>query len=445
MKLISLSPEQEARVDAVIIGRFYNHLSPYDVSRWLSNFESEEFDKAITILESIEYFRDEEIASILNDKLNQLILDLEAHKRPIRLHFLPIGRAGKSGHAIEYYVKNNLKFVTPRGIDQHHYYAYPGELDCSSFTEQDVVVFVDDFVGSGDSFRKAVNLTTKSRDPQTNQIIDTADEIWGIKKLMAPNAAFKVALISVIIMEKGADKLHKLYPNLLLYGEFRKKCFTPNDSVFGSYLKAKTLREFCYKYGTKLTRTKYLKYDNGALGYSNSQSLVAFAHAVPNNTLPIIWASVTNTGEIWQPLFARQYEIRNKLAYSNRVENSRWLFKLKNLIMGSDEEYYHVENLYTHINYQLVYLLRLIKENVSENIIVNQMSITSNELSFLYQEGFKKGLWDSDHELTPVCIKACEEVDKIMKIEYTKSQKEVFNIANDCETMYIPETFKGLS
>lgn len=445
MKLVNLTSEQEARVDAVIVGRFFNHLTPYDVFRWLSNFDVKDVDKAITILESLEYFRDAEIALVLNEKLNLLIQDFVGIHNHIRLHFLPLGRAGKSGHAIEYYVKNNLKFDQPRGIEQQRYYAYAGEIDSSRLTEQDIVIFVDDFVGSGDSFQKAVNLKIKIKDPQTNNKTDIDDEVWGIKKLVDSKAKFKIALLSVIIMEKGVERLRKTYPHMHIYGEIRKKCFNPKDSIFGSYLKARNLREFCYNYGIKLTGTRYLTSSNGALGYANSQSLVAFAHAVPNNTLPIFWASVTNNGETWHPLFARQYEVRNKLTYANRVENSRWLFKLKNLIMGSDDNVYEIKDLYTHINYQLVYLLRLIRANVSENIIVNQMSITSNELTHLYQEGIKKCLWNKDHNLTPSCIKACEEVDKLLKIEYTKSQKEEFPIANDRETMYIPETFKGLT
>lgn len=72
----------------------------------------------------------------------------------------------------------------------------------------------------------------------------------------------------------------------------------------------KEIREFCYKYGQQICKGR-------ELGYSNSQALVLFAHAVPNNTLPIIWVDKyeDNGVKYWQPLIAR-----------NQLKNKTWLY-----------------------------------------------------------------------------------------------------------------------
>ena len=77
-----------------------------------------------------------------------------------------------------------------------------------------------------------------------------------------------------------ADHPAQSFPYVKLYGDVKVHAFSKSKSPFGGYLKMKELREFCYKYGEQICKGR-------ELGYSNSQALVLFAHAVPNNTLPI--------------------------------------------------------------------------------------------------------------------------------------------------------------
>lgn len=341
-RVISLSDKQEQRAEAIIIGRFYSRITLHDLYRWLSNFLPSEIDYALTILEHFEYFREEDLAAMLNNYLANAVYKISRNVgKNVKLHILPLGKAGKSGHVISYIVKNNLKYTAYNGLATHQYYEYAGAIDVDSLSEQDVVIFVDDFIGSGDSFVNMVRLECTIKDEDK-----IPDSIWGLKKFFVPDVKCHLLLLAGVIMENGGKRLKRTYPQLQICGEVRKKCFDPHESIFGSYLRMKELREFCWKYGNRLVGTRYLN-ESGRLGYGNSQSLIAFAHAVPNNTLPVIWASACNDGEKWTPLIARQYEVRNELAYTSRSENARWMFQLRNLLKLEEGEYIPAHRIFT--------------------------------------------------------------------------------------------------
>ena len=86
---MKLSQEQQRRIEDCIEFRFYSSLRFSMITDWLRNFDDSEIDMAISILEHIDYYRTEDISSILMNSLDKLL----ATKK--KLHFVAVGQPGK--------------------------------------------------------------------------------------------------------------------------------------------------------------------------------------------------------------------------------------------------------------------------------------------------------------------------------------------------------------
>ena len=84
---MKLSQEQQRRIEDCIEFRFYSSLRFSMITDWLRNFDDSEIDMAISILEHIDYYRTEDISSIMMNGLDKLL----ATKK--KLHFVGIGEA----------------------------------------------------------------------------------------------------------------------------------------------------------------------------------------------------------------------------------------------------------------------------------------------------------------------------------------------------------------
>lgn len=430
------SEDLQKRIADTINYRFYDRLDLYDVYRWLDNFQDDEQEIAVSVLEKLEYYREEDLSGILSEKLDDIINDVwsENHKS-FRIRFIPLGKPGKSGHVIQYLVKNLFKNQTPSHIERIMYYTHPKELDIQSLTGDDVLIFLDDIIGSGDSFITACKLTFEKIN--TNGDIKQIKNEWTIGNIVKDGAPYKIVLLSCILMDKGKTRLEHDIPYVKLYGDVRVHAFSKNKSPFGGYYKMKKVREFCYKYGQQICKGK-------ELGYSNSQALVLFAHAVPNNTLPIIWVDEYDDNgakKCWQPLIARNQMKRQSMAFIKRMDNNRWVFKLSQFF-GVDLNDPDWKGIIQDKNIKLTYLLRCIEKRMPEVVIANDMGLTNNDMAFLFDEGVKIGLWDKDHKVTLEAQKALAEASKIFRFE---NKDKVKDRVDDRDYMYIPETFRGKS
>lgn len=113
------SEDLQNRIVDTIRYRFYDRLNLYDVYRWLDNFQDDEQEMAVSVLEKLEYYREEDLLGILFRKLNTILEDvLNEIQKNIRIVFMPLGKPGKSGHVIMYLVKNLYKNKTPNNIKE---------------------------------------------------------------------------------------------------------------------------------------------------------------------------------------------------------------------------------------------------------------------------------------------------------------------------------------
>lgn len=428
------SEDLQKRIADTIKYRFYDRLDLYDVYRWLDNFQDDELEMAVSVLEKLEYYREEDLLGILSSKLDTIFKDVwREFQKPFRVLFMPLGRPGKSGHIIQYLVKNLFKYHTPKHVKEIVYNNHPKDIDIQSLTEEDVIIFLDDIIGSGDSFATDCKLTFEKE--KRNGEIEHIKNEWTIGNVVKENAPYKIVLLSCILMDKGKAKIERDFPYLKLYGDVRAHAFSKSMSPFGGYYKMKQIREFCYKYGRQICHGR-------ELGYSNSQALALFAHAVPNNTLPIIWVDKyedNGTIKYWQPLIARDQLKKQNMAFIQRMDNNRWVFKLSQFF-GMDLGDPDWKGIIQDKNVRLIYLLRCLDKNIPEVVIANDMGLTNDDMVSLFEEGEEIGLWDKTHEVTHEAQKALAEATKIFRIE---NKDKGFVSVDDRDYMYIPETFRG--
>ncbi len=396
---MKLSQEQQRRIEDCIEFRFYSSLRFSMITDWLRNFDDSEIDMAISILEHIDYYRTEDISSIMMNGLDKLL----ATKK--KLHFVAVGQPGKSGGHILYYVKNLFKYSPYNKYTNSNFYWNLSDIDCSKLTQYDELIFVDDIIGSGNTHYE--------------EIINA-----GFPK----KRNFSIGLLAVIINEKGKSFLKRKFPELEIYGESKIDVFDDEQRLFGTRIRTKVIREFAYKYGRKLDV-------KNPLGYKNSQMLVIFAHAVPNNTLPIIWKDTKD----WKALVPRSHFIKNERAFNNRQDNTRWLVGLKNLFKVNPD---NPKTLFGTEEYALLYVLRGLYKGKLLSVIANEMSIPLHELDKIFLDGVTRGLWDKYANLS---IIAKSELDQVMKKMNYCNSDSIISDYKERHEIYVPPTFRELT
>lgn len=393
-----LSQEEQRRVEDCVEFRFYSSFRFSMVIDWLQNFDYSEIDMAISILEHTDYYRTEDISAILMKGLDKLLTTKK------RFHFVAVGQPGKSGGHILYYVKNLFKY-SPYKYTNRNFYWNLSDIDYSKLTQHDELIFVDDIIGSGNTHYEEI-----------------------INAGFPEKRNFSVGVLSVIINEKGKSFLKRKFPDLEIYGEVKIDVFDDDQRLFGTRNKTKAIREFAYKYGKKLDA-------KNPLGYKNSQMLVIFAHAVPNNTLPIIWKDTKD----WNALVPRSHFIKNERAFNNRQDNTRWLVGLRNLFKVNPD---NPKTLFGTEEYALLYVLRGLYKGKLLPVIANEMSIPLHELDKIFLDGVSRGLWDKHGNLSVI---AKSELDQVMKkISYYNSDN-VINDYKEIYEIYVPPTFRDLT
>ncbi|MDD3473369.1 MAG: AAA family ATPase [Syntrophaceae bacterium] len=148
------------------------------------------------------------------------------------------------------------------------------------------IVFVDDFVGTGQSASEYLT------------------GLQSIIKEATVNRGLKVFFIVVIAYSEGWKNLEKSFEQIGLPIEThaceildeKAMCFGGKSSVFPDPAEREFAKKVAVTYGKQIVR-------KNPLGYGDLQLAVVFERGCPNNSLPILWSeSVTPK---WMPLFKR--------------------------------------------------------------------------------------------------------------------------------------------
>lgn len=379
------------------------------------NFDDEDVELAVQLLEHVVFLRDDDVKGRLYEQVMKLPKDRTKH-------IVPLGKPGKSGAAISYWIHGLMKRNDLQRMNFHSsveaFISYRNSVAWE--TLNDVVVCVDDFIGSGGSVVEALSLNKKRVRPEV-----LSDAYSG-----------RLYVVAAVVMDNGYSKITKDISGVVILGDSHCKGFDPHKKVFGSYFKTKAVRELCYKYGEQL-------YKGCPLGYENTQSLVLMQHSSPNNTIPVLWSDNQYQGRNWNPLVPRNNLLKIERAYTDRNSVYRWLSCLKKIFVGGSESV-DFGLLFTKSNFNLVFILICLIRRKSEVFIYNAMGISFVEMERLWQEGMDKGIWDSKHNPTSLALNEYKDAMKRYKILRDEGRQEFCPILDEKDNIYIPETFRGV-
>lgn len=409
--MILPSLEQQEYIEGIISTRLNSSIEYSHVLRWLSNFDDSEQDLAIEILSKIDYYPYDRISSVMQSNIEKIALKQEG-----KCVFSPIGESGKSGGSVLYTCQQiqGKRSVYVNNIEE--------ALNKLS-SPNDVIVLVDDIIGSGNTFCSWLK-EKLSKEELGNQLSNLIDQS-------------RIKLISIIALEKGKSKIKREYPKIEVFGEDARKLFSRSGSIFRGYARMKRFREFCYKYGKLL-------YGRWPLGYENSQALIVFCHATPNNTLPIIWSDsrIAGRSTAWHPLFPRFAHQRVIRAKETMQDKRRELVLFRELFGYEEVE----KALFERSNLYLLLIVKLKLENVDVFTIRQALGISQNYLEELFNLGVSKNLWDTQWQLSEPCRTQYRELKKKIAFDKTVRKEKELEASSYLreEIIYIPETFKGV-
>ncbi|WP_448634243.1 phosphoribosyltransferase-like protein [Pedobacter panaciterrae] len=401
-------------------------VSPVNILKWLSNFRDSETHLAIVLLRNLKIFTSYEIEEHYQIGLNIILRDIPTGSK-IAVH--PIGTFGKSGSMMAYLLKKTDSFSKNSGRI---------EL-CSNIEsvkdlskEFKTLVLLDDFIGTG----KSVETYYKT------EIEKYKDHFSNIYFLGVAGMVEALGVIRPYFKKVIIDK-NNIY----------RKAFSSQSSNFG-YRKHQDYRDLSYKYGSLLSKPIHLKSGKlkfeHALGYENSQALVAFFYGSPNNTLPIFWQGDTPQLK-WTPLVPRFSFHKIAIARAFRKQLS---FELS-LISEFGSEFlkkafttYVVQkgtkkfSSVNHIDFSIYGILKLQREGFNEFSICQRLGISTVDYMTYLQKGKAQGIFDKHFEITErglelyIQARKCIAATKEEKFENMKS----FNVRNNT---YFPKSFNG--
>lgn len=419
-KLI-ISEEDNFRIES-ICKRLKGSVSIVDIINWLKNFKSFEINKALSILEKLEYISENEIIEFYDIQLKKILSSTEDD---LILH--PVSEYGKSSTLMVYYFKKTPTFKgSEKRIDFYfHYSNFKHKL--KNIRKRTSIIFLDDFSGSGNQFNNYYKTFIK---PQLS-INKNINELFFLTLFFLPRAKVTIK---------------KKHPEINLYGEVRNPAFLSNNSVYGYRNSMLPIRDFCYKYGKDLFTTYNLETkveEIHPLGYNNSQALIVFAYNVPNNTLPIIWSNKN-----WIPLYPRVPNLKISKSKDIRKELAHEIGLIKNseiasvLYSGENNIGWKTISFITKTDFVVYSIIKMLKQKRTIPVICQILGITENDYDNYISE--KKDIFMDNKTLTDYGNGLYLEIKnqlKIVKKEISKNNLS-FEI-NDSK--YLPMNFKGVT
>jgi len=278
----------------------YNSVVPSTFARWIAQFSAEDRPLVFKLYRALRFFSYDEVRrqfrSLLEDQLRG-----DTVRRAL---FIGVGKhLAKSGTHLLYMIKHIYRDLYPTASkgDIELRFQHPSvilERGVPPGTKLEALIFVDDFVGSGEtsaksfrSFRAAYAHHSELRKLSTWYVTITGF-VKGVSRIVDefPDLSGKILAASGWLTDE--DRAFA-WPGKIFENRRRE------------WLRGKQL---CSEIGTNILRPYFSdpnERSRHVLGWEGDQALVAFEHNTPNNTLPIFWASGIFRGRRWHPLFTR--------------------------------------------------------------------------------------------------------------------------------------------
>ncbi len=261
---------------------------------WIDNFEEKDKEIASLLLDCFIYYKNDHTDALLMSAYHSIAhLDIDLGSSSLE-QFMGNAKftvvTGEepnptdSGNFIIRKVRQLLK------VPEHN--IVPVEDAIAHAKQGGTVIFLDDFIGSGDQF-----IRTWQR-KYGNQPQQSFEDIYQTK-------SFHGIYVTLVACSKGMETIRLKAPSVHVAPAH---VLSQTSSVFGIELRNINqfqLDEFLTKYSARLTPNEqyianyphFKKY-----GYHGIGALMAFEHSVPDATLPIFWSPGTDD---WVPLIER--------------------------------------------------------------------------------------------------------------------------------------------
>jgi hypothetical protein len=247
--------------------------SQEEIEKWISQFiDYKDRIYALRLLNNIRYYNIDDVINLYQLTHKNLLFNFDENPNIKNFLFVPAGNAGSSGSkcAQEYRNYNSLNETQ---------IVNPSELSNFENNSYKYIIFVDDFIGSGNQanifLKEKINFEDlKSKGIEKFYFVSLIGFDEGIKFIEKNND------IKVIVAEKLDEK---------------DKVFSDKSTIFSAEEKEEA-RQIFEKYGKKLCK-------DFPLGYNNFGALISFYYKTPNHTLPIFWSDARK----WIPIFKRYY------------------------------------------------------------------------------------------------------------------------------------------
>ncbi|MHC8379744.1 phosphoribosyltransferase [Pseudomonas sp. MDT1-16] len=275
------------------ISRWPIHVSLDQGVNWVLQFDPEDYQLAVMILEHLDVLGSNELRSALNIAHTKLVRRVSEKGHPMTSSntlFAGIGSSSKSGSLISYHYRIAAEISDDDFLDDDEEI-----LDLSKIEN---IVLVDDVIGTGHTVAKELSALSEeihslSR-PRNIFVLAVAGYEEGIKHVVEQAGATVVCALEYSNKDTVANLDSRFYQGLPM----------AERSVLFERLK---------KYCRLVSKWE--------LGYGEIGGFLVFDHNTPNTTLPVVWGR----GMAWTPLFPRADKIPGsaKIIKSAAVEREK--------------------------------------------------------------------------------------------------------------------------
>ncbi|MBA5791555.1 hypothetical protein H1R17_10050 [Flavobacterium sp. xlx-214] len=400
--------ENSVRQIEYLVPRLKYSVLPTKIVKWLENFDDEDRIHAMDILQVFEYVPFAEFMYRLDSHLKELLRLIPINDKII---IIPFGKVGKSGTLVTYPLRNTKAY---KSRESQICLTHDLQNIEDPFTYKHII-FLDDFIGSGNTFLTEFTLPA-------------------IQNFIMANNIQSLFILSVIIMTEGKQKIESRYPTIKIFADERHKVFNKTHSPFVAFEKDTLIKmqNFNTKYGKNIPadykKSIYLPH----LGYDNSESLVSFFHGTPNNTLPIIYGH-----HHWTPLFPRSAAVRMKDAIKLKKEIAYSIGICTRLNINI-----YNRNILSILSPDELAVLFL-KGKGYENIFLCQiLGLSREELLNIYLVLLRKKCIEKNYiTLTNKAILILKKLKKEYFKERIRNENETNLLIKN--TLYLPQLFNG--
>lgn len=277
----------------IFLAKIGQRRSKRQLKIWIQNFQEEDYIYALELFSKMTYVSEEELYYQCQKYLSQAVL---GHPGKVYIH--PIERFGKSSTLLSYYLKKTEIFNSLDKQKRILFISAYQDLTKRVFSKHDLIIYLDDFFGTGNSLIKAIEYTRRNGHPS-------------IRKIKNKRA------LCIYYMDVAKQKLNDFDHTIKILGNLHHKLF---DTYLGSFAPSTFAENYRNKARLIVQKRQMLikgdaeKYYE--LGYYDSEAFITFPYLTPNNSIPFLWWNRNS----WFPLFPREYRSLEKIYLDTKSE-----------------------------------------------------------------------------------------------------------------------------